>query len=115
MDPVSTQYDSDSSPAANPGTSDPALAELSQQWQSLADQVRHHREVYYYGNPEISDAEFDALLTRLQEFEDSHPEAVTGPSPTTEVARPLRSPARFATWTTRSRCSRSITSSTPSS
>lgn len=84
---MSTQYDSDSSPAAsNSGSADPALAELAQQWQSLADQVRHHREVYYYGNPEISDAEFDALLTRLQEFENSHPEAVTGPSPTTEVA-----------------------------
>ena len=73
---MSTQYDSDSSSAAsNSGSADPAIAELAQQWQSLADQVRHHREVYYYGNPEISDAEFDALLTRLQEFEDAHPEA----------------------------------------
>ena len=84
---MSTQYDSDSSAAAShSGSADPALAKLAQQWQSLADQVRHHREVYYYGNPEISDAEFDALLTRLQEFENSRPEAVTGPSPTTEVA-----------------------------
>ncbi|MCG7457512.1 hypothetical protein, partial [Corynebacterium sp. ACRPH] len=51
-------------------------------WQELADQVRHHRQLYYYGEPEISDADFDALLQELKDLEQAHPEIVTGPSPT---------------------------------
>ena len=38
-------------------------------WQELADQVRHHRQLYYYGEPEISDADFDALLQELKDLE----------------------------------------------
>lgn len=69
---------------------------LSQQWQELADAVTHHRSRYYYGTPEISDADFDALFARLQAFEAAHPEAVTGISPTQQVspAPPLSSPFR---------------------
>ncbi len=65
-------------------------------WQELADQVRHHRQLYYYGDPEISDADFDALLQELKDLEQAHPEVVTGPSPTTEVAPapPTSSPFR---------------------
>ena len=55
-------------------------------WQELADEVRHHRQAYYYGNAEISDADFDALLRELQQLEAEHPEVVTETSPTTEVA-----------------------------
>ncbi|QNH96262.1 NAD-dependent DNA ligase LigA [Corynebacterium anserum] len=60
---------------------DPAI-----RWQELADAVRHHRQAYYYGSAEISDADFDALLRELQQLEAEHPEAVTGTSPTQEVA-----------------------------
>lgn len=65
-------------------------------WQELADEVRLHRERYYYGDPTISDAEFDALLAELRALEDEHPELVTGPSPLTEVAPapPTSSPFR---------------------
>lgn len=65
-------------------------------WQELADEVRLHRERYYYGDPTISDAEFDALLAQLRTLEDEHPELVTGPSPLTEVAPtpPTSSPFR---------------------
>ncbi|WP_459611365.1 NAD-dependent DNA ligase LigA [Corynebacterium urogenitale] len=62
-------------------TPDPAT-----RWQELADEVRHHRQAYYYGNAEISDADFDALLRELQQLEAEHPEVVTETSPTTEVA-----------------------------
>lgn len=55
-------------------------------WQQLADSIRHHRQQYYYGSPEISDADFDSLLRELQQLEEDHPEVVTGPSPTEEVA-----------------------------
>ena len=49
-------------------------------WQELADEVRLHRERYYYGDPTISDADFDALLAQLRTLEDEHPELVTGPA-----------------------------------
>lgn len=60
--------------------------ELTEQWRQLAEQVRTHRERYYYGDPTISDEEFDTLLAQLKELEKAHPEAVTGTSPTQEVA-----------------------------
>ncbi|WP_238596952.1 NAD-dependent DNA ligase LigA [Corynebacterium heidelbergense] len=70
--------------------------QLAQRWRELADAVQHHRQQYYYASPEISDAEFDQLLSQLQEFEAQHPEAVTGLSPTQEVspAPPESSPFR---------------------
>lgn len=65
-------------------------------WQELADEVRLHRERYYYGDPTISDAEFDALVAELRTLEEDQPELVTGPSPLTEVAPapPTSSPFR---------------------
>lgn len=53
---------------------------------SLRDELHHHEELYYvHASPEISDAEYDALLSRLQELEASHPELVTPDSPTQRV------------------------------
>ncbi len=40
--------------------------------EALADQIRHHRDLYYNGDPEISDAEFDALEDRLRELDPNH-------------------------------------------
>ena len=52
----------------------------------MRDEVRHHEELYYVNdNPEISDAEYDALLARLQELESQHPELITPDSPTQRV------------------------------
>ena len=49
-------------------------------------ELRHHEELYYvYDNPEISDADYDALLARLQALEAEHPELVTPDSPTQRV------------------------------
>ena len=53
----------------------------------LRDQVRHHEERYYVLNdPEIADAEFDALLKQLDALEAEHPDLVTPDSPTQRVA-----------------------------
>ncbi len=53
----------------------------------LRDQVRHHEERYYVLNdPEIADAEFDALLKQLEALEAAHPDLVTRDSPTQRVA-----------------------------
>jgi DNA ligase (NAD+) len=53
----------------------------------LRDAIRHHETRYYIENdPEISDAEFDALLHELERLEAEHPELVTPDSPTQRVA-----------------------------
>ena len=52
----------------------------------LRQQIRHHEERYYIESaPEISDAEFDALLRELQNLERDHPDLVTVDSPTQRV------------------------------
>jgi len=57
----------------------------------LRDAIRHHEERYYIHNaPEISDAEFDALLHELEQLEADHPDLLTPDSPTQRVAgRPI--------------------------
>ena len=60
--------------------------ELLERYETLKDQVRHHRRAYYVDDaPEISDAAFDALFRELEDLEALHPEIVTGDSPTQEV------------------------------
>jgi DNA ligase (NAD+) len=65
--------------------------------ETLREELRHHEELYYvHANPEISDAEYDALLARLQELEGLHPELVTPDSPTQRVGgRPAEGFAEF--------------------
>ncbi len=59
--------------------------------QALWQQIRHHEERYYvHDNPEITDAEFDALMRELREIEAAHPELVSPESPTQRVGgRPV--------------------------
>ncbi|WP_425441626.1 NAD-dependent DNA ligase LigA [Sinomonas mesophila] len=59
---------------------------LREEYDALADEVRRHRALYYNEDaPVISDAEYDALFRRLEEFEALHPELVSHDSPTQEV------------------------------
>jgi len=53
--------------------------------------IRHHEERYYvHDSPEVSDAEFDALMNELKAIERDHPELVTPDSPTQRVGgRPV--------------------------
>lgn len=52
----------------------------------LRDEIRYHEELYYvYDRPEISDQEYDALMRRLQELEEAHPDLRTPDSPTVRV------------------------------
>lgn len=57
----------------------------------LCGAIRHHDDRYYIlHDPEISDAEYDALLHELERLEVAHPELVTPDSPTQRVAgRPV--------------------------
>jgi DNA ligase (NAD+) len=57
----------------------------------LRARIRHHEERYYVLNdPEISDAEFDALMKELEALERKHPDLATDDSPTRRVGgRPV--------------------------
>src|SRR6476659_7301094 len=54
--------------------------------EKLREELRRHEHLYYVlDQPEISDAEYDALMRRLQELETQHPELATPDSPTQRV------------------------------
>ncbi len=54
--------------------------------ESLRDQLRRHEYLYYVADqPEITDAEYDALMRSLQALEAEHPEHAAADSPTQRV------------------------------
>ena len=54
--------------------------------EKLRQELRRHEHLYYVlDRPEISDAEYDVLMRRLQELETQHPELTTLDSPTQRV------------------------------
>jgi DNA ligase (NAD+) len=58
----------------------------AQEIEKLREEIRHHEDLYYLqDNPAISDAEYDALLEKLQALERQHPEFITSDSPTQRV------------------------------
>lgn len=58
----------------------------AEQVAALRQEIRRHDELYYlHAAPEISDAEFDALMRQLIAIEAAHPELVTADSPTQRV------------------------------
>jgi DNA ligase (NAD+) len=62
-------------------------ADAAQRLSQLREEIRHHDYRYYAdARPEISDAEYDALMRELRELESSFPELVTPDSPTQRVA-----------------------------
>lgn len=70
-----------------------APAEVIAEAAELAHQLHHHNYRYHVlDTPEISDAEYDRLLRRLQELEARYPELIRPDSPTQRVgAEPLPS------------------------
>jgi DNA ligase (NAD+) len=59
--------------------------------EDLRDKLHHHEHLYYVlDRPEISDAEYDGMMRRLQELEAAHPELVTPDSPTQRVGGKAR-------------------------
>jgi len=52
----------------------------------LRQDLRRHERLYYVNDqPEVSDAEYDALMRRLESLEEAHPELQTSDSPTQRV------------------------------
>ena len=52
----------------------------------LREQIRHHDHQYYVENkPEVSDQDYDGLMRRLIELEETNPQLITPDSPTRRV------------------------------
>lgn len=61
-------------------------ADAKKRHADLVAKIRHHDKLYYQkDNPEISDADYDALRRELEAIESDHPEFITPDSPTQTV------------------------------
>lgn len=59
-------------------------------YEDLCRIIRHNNELYYaQAQPEITDAEYDAMYRELEELEKEHPELITPDSPTQKVGNDL--------------------------
>src|SRR4030088_1796223 len=57
-----------------------------QQIEQLRESLRHHEHLYYVlDQPEITDAEYDAMMRKLSGLEAAHPELMAPDSPTQRV------------------------------
>jgi DNA ligase (NAD+) len=62
-------------------------ADAAQRITELREQIHHHDYLYYVeSRPEVSDAEYDALMRELRKLEAEWPDLVTGDSPTQRIA-----------------------------
>ena len=62
------------------------MKDSAREIEKLRQEIRHHEYQYYVlDEPEISDAEYDALMRKLQELEAEHPDLVTLDSPSQRV------------------------------
>ena len=63
-----------------------AKMDTAKRVEALREQIRYHEHRYYVrDDPEISDAEYDALMNDLKDVEKKHPELLTPDSPTQRV------------------------------
>jgi DNA ligase (NAD+) len=59
--------------------------------EDLREKLQHHEYLYYVlDRPQITDAEYDRMMRRLQELEAARPELVTPDSPTQRVGGKAR-------------------------
>ena len=67
------------------------IAQVKAELLQLRKEIRRHNKKYYeLDAPEISDYEYDKLMTRLKDLEASYPEFVTATSPTQTVGGAAR-------------------------
>jgi DNA ligase (NAD+) len=61
-------------------------SEAKQRIEELRDELRRHEHLYYVlDQPEVSDAEYDALIAELRQLESENPEWLSADSPTQRV------------------------------
>ncbi len=64
---------------------------IAEEIEDLREKLHHHEYLYYVlDQPEISDAEYDRMMRRLQELEAEQPDLVTPDSPTQRVGGKAR-------------------------
>jgi len=62
------------------------MQDFAREAETLRAELRRHEHLYYVlDQPEIGDAEYDALMRRLREIEEAHPELASADSPTGRV------------------------------
>ncbi|HXS96266.1 MAG TPA: NAD-dependent DNA ligase LigA [Candidatus Limnocylindrales bacterium] len=62
------------------------MKEPAREIEKLRDELRRHEHLYYVlDKPEITDAEYDGLMRKLQQLEADHPELVSPDSPSQRV------------------------------
>jgi DNA ligase (NAD+) len=67
----------------------PSKAQASKRAKELREAIDYHAYRYYVlDDPELADAEYDALVTELMEIEADYPDLVTPDSPTQRVGAP---------------------------
>ena len=63
-----------------------AAGRIAERMEDLYERAAHHARLYYeHDAPEISDAEYDALVRELADWERKYPELVRPDSPTRRV------------------------------
>jgi DNA ligase (NAD+) len=62
-----------------------SLTALSDRIDHLAQDLRHHKKLYYSGEPAIGDAEYDALEDELRRLVAEHPELAPADNPLEQV------------------------------
>lgn len=67
----------------------PVPDEIVREVEELRAELRHHARLYYHeARPEISDAEYDTLFRKLQDFEAKYPGLSSPDSPTHRIGAP---------------------------
>src|ERR1039457_4186557 len=70
----------------NPAGGAPDLSHGSREAAKLREEIQRHEHLYYVLDaPEVTDAEYDALMRRLMAIEAEHPELIAPDSPTQRV------------------------------
>ena len=63
-----------------------SMSMTKDEYLKLVDEIKKHDELYFQKHsPSISDFEYDQLVKKVESIETSHPEWITGASPTQEV------------------------------
>src|SRR5215831_4089445 len=66
-----------------------SLTSASDQIDRLAQDLRHHKRLYYAGEPAIGDAEYDALEDEFRALIGEHPELTPADNPLEQVGAEL--------------------------
>src|SRR5689334_5135154 len=62
------------------------MQDFERQAEKLREELRRHEHLYYVlDTPEITDAEYDALMQKLKALEEQYPQLATPDSPTQRV------------------------------